>query len=62
MLADLIEPLGIATYAMLVITVFLGVARWKLHWRRPKPIWHYAAGIATLLLGTAHAVIIMMLE
>jgi hypothetical protein len=62
MLWKLLEPLGIATYAMLLITAFLGIARWKLHWRRIPIGWHYAAAIITLLLGTAHAVIAMMLD
>ncbi len=58
-LAELIVPLGVVTYSFIVLTIFTGIARWKLHWRWAKPIYHFILGSLALGFATLHAAIVL---
>lgn len=54
MIEELIELTGIASYLCIVGAVLLGLARWRLHWRRPRPIVHYVVGLLGAVFATLH--------
>lgn len=58
----LIEPLGIATYSSLLLTVITGFAIFKFHVRWVKMSWHILLGVITLMLATAHAALVLFLD
>ena len=56
--AGLIEPMGICTLALLAVTVALGVFR-RL---KPRPMfkWHKILGVAALVSGAVHAILVLL--
>ncbi len=60
MIGEAIEWTGMAAYLCILAAIGLGIARWKLHWRRPKPVYHYMLGLLGGVFGTAHVVLIMI--
>ena len=61
-MSEWIEHTGIAAFTMLMITVFLGLDRWKLHWFNIPPKYHFYAGILTVLAALAHVGLIVYVE
>ena len=47
-----IKPLGIITYVLLIVTVLSGMMRWKFKY-------HKILGVATLVMATAHVLIVI---
>ncbi len=53
-LGNLIIPLGITTYVFVLITIMLGLRRWKLKF-------HKTIALITILLATFHALLVLIL-
>ena len=61
-LGALIIPLGIATYSFLLLTAASGFLLYKFNVTWLKLKWHIWAGVATIVLGTLHAGIVVYLN
>jgi len=52
-LGNLIIPLGITTYVFVLITIMLGLRRWKLKF-------HKVLAIATITFASLHALLVII--
>jgi hypothetical protein len=57
-----IQPVGIATYLSLWITFLLGLLKFKFRAQRIDMRWHYGVAILTVVLATAHLVLVELVE
>ncbi len=59
-LHELIMPLGILTYVLLILTILSGFLIFKFHVKWMNMKWHIALGILTLILASFHAGIVIL--
>lgn len=58
-LKELIIPLGISTYTVLLLTILSGIAIFKFHIKWVNMKWHILLAVLTLVLASIHVGLVL---
>jgi hypothetical protein len=57
LLFELIEFTGILTFILLILTILLGLARWKLNISWIKQKYHFILAVVTIIVAALHFIL-----